>query len=66
MEQARKKEIAAPAAGGPATVAARPVRGMPKLTSGKLSELAWSLDVQSPSSILPASPELQRGEHPPE
>ncbi len=35
-----------------ATEAARPVRGTPKLTRGKLSELAWSLDVQQPASIL--------------
>mgnify|MGYP001613038606 CR=1 FL=1 len=36
------------AAAEAAALAARPVRGTPKLTRGKLSELAWSLDVQRP------------------
>ncbi|MDO8566695.1 MAG: PrgI family protein [bacterium] len=39
-----------------AALAARPVRSTPKLTRGKLSELAWSLDVKSssPNSQPPA------------
>ncbi len=41
---------AAAAAAAAASEATRPVRGTPKLTRGKLSELAWSLDVQPPSS----------------
>ncbi|MFZ2167769.1 MAG: PrgI family protein [Minisyncoccia bacterium] len=36
---------AAAAATAAAEAAARPVRGAPRLTRGKLSELAWSLDV---------------------
>ena len=36
---------AAAAAAAAALAAARPVRGAPRLTRGKLSELAWSLDV---------------------
>jgi hypothetical protein len=35
----------AAAAAAAADLAARPVRGAPRLTRGKLSELAWSLDV---------------------
>lgn len=31
---------------------ARPVRGVPKLTRGRLSELAWSLDVKSSDDIV--------------
>lgn len=33
--------------------AARPVRGAPRLTRGKLSELAWSLDVPRGSTAEP-------------
>ena len=33
-----------------AAQAALPQRGTPRLTGGKLSELAWSLDVQKPNS----------------
>ncbi len=40
-----KEQNVAAAAAAAATEAARPVRGAPKLTRGKLSELAWSLDV---------------------
>lgn len=41
---------AAAAAAAAASEAARVPRGTPKLTRGKLSELAWSLDVQPPAS----------------
>ncbi len=44
---------AAASAAAAADAAARPVRGAPRLTSGKLSELAWSLDVKSSSSETP-------------
>ena len=43
-----KEQGAAAAAAAAAEEAARPIRGTPKLTSGKLSELAWSLDVKRP------------------
>jgi hypothetical protein len=50
------KEASATAAAAAAAVeAARPVRGAPRLTSGKLSELAWSLDVQRPDSRADAA-----------
>jgi len=42
-----KEKNAAAAAAAAADAAARPVRGTPKLTRGKLSELAWSLDISS-------------------
>lgn len=38
-----------------AVAAPLPPRGTPKLTRGKLSELAWSLDIQSSSNRLPSS-----------
>jgi len=41
----------AAAAARVAEEAAKPVVGGPKLTRGKLSELAWSLDVQAPSNV---------------
>jgi hypothetical protein len=44
-----KKELTTAAkAAADAEAAARPVKGAPRLTRGKLSELAWSLDVKSP------------------
>lgn len=43
----------AAAAAAAADKAARPVRGAPRLTRGKLSELAWSLDV--PTDTQPVS-----------
>jgi len=43
---AAEQGIAA-AATAAAEAAARPVRGAPRLTRGKLSELAWSLDVKT-------------------
>ena len=46
-----KEQSAAVAAASAAAAeqAALPPRGTPKLTRGKLSELAWSLDVKSPT-----------------
>lgn len=41
-----KEQSAAAAAAAAAETAARPVTGTPKLTRGRLSELAWSLDVK--------------------
>jgi PrgI family protein len=43
-----KEESATAAAAQAAEEAARPTRATPKLTRGKLSELAWSLDIQRP------------------
>jgi len=45
-----KEQSAASVAAAEAEAAAHPVRGTPKLTRGKLSELAWSLDIQRPVS----------------
>lgn len=50
-EPTTKENEAAASASAAAAEAARPVRGAPRLTRGKLSELAWSLDVKSPSTI---------------
>lgn len=47
-EKERRAVAAADAAS--AKEASLPQRGTPKLTRGRLSELAWSLDVQSPAS----------------
>ena len=44
-----KERGAASAAAAAIETAMHPVRGTPKLTRGKLSELAWSLDVQQPT-----------------
>lgn len=41
----KEESTAEAAATAAAESAARPVRGAPRLTRGKLSELAWSLDV---------------------
>lgn len=49
-DMSAKEQNTAAVAAAVATEAAKPVRGTPKLTSGKLSELAWSLDIQRPSS----------------
>ena len=52
-EPSVKEQSSAAAAAAAAELAARPARetrGMPKLTRGKLSELAWSLDIRSPGS----------------
>lgn len=46
---------AAAAAAAAAETAARIPRGTPKLTRGRLSELAWSLDVKSSVSSVPSS-----------
>lgn len=45
-----KEQGDAAAASAAAEAAARPVRGAPRLTRGKLSELAWSLDVKPSDS----------------
>lgn len=50
-EPSAKERSSAAAAAAAAELAARPARearGAPKLTRGKLSELAWSLDIQTP------------------
>ena len=49
-----EKSNAAAAAAAAAQSVATP-KATPRLTSGKLSELAWSLDVQSPDSSLQPS-----------
>lgn len=41
---AAENDVAAATAAA-ADLAARPIRGVPRITRGKLSELAWSLDV---------------------
>lgn len=41
----KEADAAAAATAATAAAEARPVRGAPRLTRGKLSELAWSLDV---------------------
>lgn len=51
-----EKEQSAAAAAATET-AARPIRGTPKLTRGKLSELAWSLDV-NPIGGSPSNREI--------
>ncbi len=48
---AEENQSAAVAAAA-AAEAARPVRGVPRLTRGKLSELAWSLDVPTNNQPL--------------
>ena len=45
----KEKSVTAAAAQA-AEEAARPTRATPKLTRGKLSELAWSLDIKRPGS----------------
>lgn len=45
----------AAAAAAAAETAARVPRGTPKLTRGKLSELAWSLDVKPVGGLSPSS-----------
>ena len=49
-----KETNAAASAAAAAEAAARPVRGAPRLTRGKLSELAWSLDVKSSGGNAPS------------
>ena len=48
-EPTAKETSDAAAAAAASEAAARPVRGAPRLTRGKLSELAWSLDVKASS-----------------
>lgn len=52
----KKGEVTAAAAAAAATeeAALREARATPKLTRGKLSELAWSLDVRNPDTGLPS------------
>lgn len=45
----KEKKTAAAADAAAAREASLPQQGIPKLTRGRLSELAWSLDVQSPA-----------------
>lgn len=45
---------AAAASAAASAAAAQPVRGAPRLTRGKLSELAWSLDVPMGSESTPS------------
>jgi|ERR1035437_4886677 hypothetical protein len=45
---------AAAATAAAADAAARPVRGAPRITRGKLSELAWSLDVPIGDGAIPS------------
>jgi len=49
----KEESSAAAAASAAAESAARPVRGAPRLTRGKLSELAWSLDVPMGTESAP-------------
>lgn len=48
-EDPKPEKTDAAAAAAAAAQAAMPTARTPRLTSGKLSELAWSLDVQSPA-----------------
>lgn len=45
------EEQTAAKASAEADTLARPTRGAPRLTRGKLSELAWSLDIKSQESL---------------
>jgi hypothetical protein len=45
-----KEQSAAVEAAAATEAAAHPAPGVPRLTRGKLSELAWSLDVQHPNA----------------
>lgn len=49
-DQSVKERSASAAAAAAAEESAHPSRGTPKLTSGKLSQLAWSLDIQRPDT----------------
>jgi len=49
----KEENVAAAAVSAAAETAAHPVRGAPRLTRGKLSELAWSLDVPLGSTREP-------------
>jgi hypothetical protein len=50
-EQTVKEASVTAAAAQASEAAAHPVRAEPKLTRGKLSELAWSLDIQRPGGL---------------
>lgn len=47
-DQTPKEQSATAAVAAAAETASHPLLGTPKLTRGKLSDLAWSLDVQRP------------------
>ena len=51
--EANEASASSAAAAAAAARAALPAKGAPRLTSGKLSELAWSLDVQHPTQSEP-------------
>ena len=51
--EANEASASSAAAAAAAARAALPAKGAPRLTSGKLSELAWSLDVQRPAQNEP-------------
>lgn len=50
-EEPDAKQKSAAAAAAAAETALHAERGSPRLTRGKLSELAWSLDIKSPASL---------------
>jgi hypothetical protein len=52
-EPTAKEQSVTQAVAAEAEAAARAPRGTPKLTRGKLSELAWSLDVKDPGAGSP-------------
>ncbi len=56
-EPTEKEMSAAASAAAAAETAARPVRGAPRLTRGKLTELAWSLDVSPAESTRSGKPQ---------
>ncbi|MDP2665844.1 MAG: PrgI family protein [bacterium] len=55
QEPTARETSSAAAAAAAAETAARIPRGTPKLTRGRLSELAWSLDVKSVGGLSPGS-----------
>ncbi len=55
QEPTARETSSAAAAAAAAETAARIPRGTPKLTRGKLSELAWSLDVKPVGGLSPSS-----------
>jgi len=57
-----KEQTAAAAAAAAADIAVRPVRDTPKLTRGKLSELAWSLDVKADAPVGSPTPQRASGQ----
>lgn len=51
--QTKEENAVAAVAAATAAAEAHPIRGAPRLTRGKLSELAWSLDVPMGSEATP-------------